>query len=82
MEYASRLWARAGTNGCAWANMSMRRRHGDAQARVLINVGMPAMTMLYNAKDFVMVDSVKECDNVEVRVEKIIRHGLCRGEFS
>jgi Cu(I)/Ag(I) efflux system periplasmic protein CusF len=37
----------------------------------LTNVGMPAMTMAFKAKDAAMVNSVKEGDNVKVRVENV-----------
>ncbi|WP_233838597.1 copper-binding protein [Paraburkholderia sp. ZP32-5] len=37
----------------------------------LANVGMPAMTMAFKAKDAAMVNSVKEGDNVKVRVENM-----------
>jgi Cu(I)/Ag(I) efflux system protein CusF len=37
----------------------------------LTNVGMPAMTMAFKAKDAAMVSSVKEGDNVKVRVEDV-----------
>ncbi|GAB7521323.1 copper-binding protein [Paraburkholderia sp. 2C] len=37
----------------------------------LTNVGMPAMTMAFKAKDAAMASSVKEGDNVKVRVENV-----------
>jgi Cu(I)/Ag(I) efflux system periplasmic protein CusF len=37
----------------------------------LTNVGMPAMTMAFKAKDAAMVNSVKEGDSVKVRVENV-----------
>jgi Cu(I)/Ag(I) efflux system periplasmic protein CusF len=37
----------------------------------LTNVGMPAMTMAFKAKDAAMVNRVKEGDNVKVRVENV-----------
>ncbi|TCK33528.1 Cu/Ag efflux protein CusF [Paraburkholderia sp. BL8N3] len=37
----------------------------------LPNVGMPAMTMAFKAKDPAMLKEVKEGDNVKVRVEKV-----------
>jgi Cu/Ag efflux protein CusF len=37
----------------------------------LTNVGMPAMTMAFKAKDAAMLSSVKEGDNVKVRVENV-----------
>jgi Cu/Ag efflux protein CusF len=37
----------------------------------LTNVGMPAMTMAYKAGDASMLNSVKDGDNVKVRVENV-----------
>jgi Cu/Ag efflux protein CusF len=37
----------------------------------LTNVGMPAMTMAFKAKDAAMVKQVHEGDNVKVRVENV-----------
>nr|WP_175225805.1 copper-binding protein [Paraburkholderia humisilvae] len=37
----------------------------------LANVGMPAMTMAFKAKDVSMLNEVKEGDNVRVRVENV-----------
>jgi Cu/Ag efflux protein CusF len=37
----------------------------------LANVGMPAMTMAFKAKDAAMLKEVKEGDNVKVRVENV-----------
>jgi Cu(I)/Ag(I) efflux system periplasmic protein CusF len=37
----------------------------------LVNVGMPAMTMAFKAKDAAMLKEVKEGDNVKVRVENV-----------
>lgn len=37
----------------------------------LTNVGMPAMTMAFKAKDATMLKDVKEGDNVKVRVEDV-----------
>jgi Cu(I)/Ag(I) efflux system periplasmic protein CusF len=37
----------------------------------LTNVGMPAMTMAFKARDAAMVKQVHEGDNVKVRVENV-----------
>ncbi|WGS52089.1 copper-binding protein [Paraburkholderia sp. D15] len=37
----------------------------------LTNVGMPAMTMAFKAKDAAMLKDVKEGDNVKVRIEDV-----------
>ena len=37
----------------------------------LANVGMPAMTMAFKARDAAMLKEVKEGDNVKVRVENV-----------
>lgn len=53
-------------------------RHVDASSGMitlkhgaLANVGMPAMTMAFKAKDAAMLGEVKEGDNVKVRVENV-----------
>ncbi|MGH8778874.1 copper-binding protein [Paraburkholderia sp.] len=53
-------------------------RHVDASGGTitlkhgaLTNVGMPAMTMAFKAKDAAMLNEVKEGDNVKVRVENV-----------
>lgn len=53
-------------------------RHVDASGGTitlkhgaLANVGMPAMTMAFKAKDAAMLKEVKEGDNVKVRVENV-----------
>ncbi|MFC0402135.1 copper-binding protein [Paraburkholderia rhizosphaerae] len=48
------------------ANGMVTLKHG-----ALANVGMPAMTMAFKAKDAAMVNSVKDGDNVKVHVENV-----------
>jgi Cu(I)/Ag(I) efflux system periplasmic protein CusF len=48
------------------ANGMITIKHG-----ALVNVGMPAMTMAFKAKDAAMLKEVKEGDNVKVRVENL-----------